>query len=87
MPLSSTGGTGPLWTPPSQAPTKAGLWGSMALTGVDFLVAAHAVGIHDALEAGREAGGADERGGHVLAGDAVDHGAHPRLALGGQAGR
>ena len=54
----------------------------MALTGIDLLVATHAVGVHDALEAGREAVGADERGGHVPAGDAVNHGTHPCLALG-----
>lgn len=74
-----------LWTPPSQAPTR--LWGTTALTGVDLLVAAHAVGVHDALEAGREAGGADECGGHVPGGDAVNHGTHTCLTLGHPAGR
>ena len=54
----------------------------MALTGVDLLVAAHTIGVHDALEAGREAVGTDERGGHVPTGDAVNHGAHTCLALG-----
>lgn len=66
---------------------KEGLWGAMALTGVDLLVAAHAVGVHDALEAGREAGGADKRWGHVPAGDTVNHCAHTCLALGCPAGR
>lgn len=63
--------------------------------GVDLLVAAHAIGVHDALEAGREAGGADERGGHVPAGDAVNHSTHTfltraflqRLLQGGQVAR
>lgn len=86
-PVGSAFGTGPLWTPLSQAPAKAGLWGSTVLTRVDLLVAAHAIGVHDALEAGREAGGADERGGHVSAGDAVNHGAHTRLALRGPGGQ
>ena len=57
------------------------------LTGVDLLVAAHTIGVHDALEAGREAVGTDERGGHVPAGDAVNHGAHTCLALGHPGGR
>lgn len=76
-----------MWIPPSQTSTKVGLWGARALTGVDLLVAAHAIGIHDALEAGREAGGADERGGHVPAGDAVNHSTHTFLTLGRPAGR
>lgn len=71
-----------MWTQPSQASTQGRVGPLVALTGVDFLVAAHAVGVHDALEAGREAVGTDERGGHVPAGDTVHDGAHTRLALG-----
>lgn len=50
---------------------------------VDLLVAAHTVGIHNALEAGSEAVGADERRGHVLAGDAVSHSTHSYLTRAG----
>jgi hypothetical protein len=53
-----------------------------ALTRVDLLVAAHAVGLHNALEAGREAIGADEGWRKFPAGDAVSHSAHSRLTLG-----
>lgn len=52
------------------------------LTRVDFPVAAHTIGIHNALEAGGEAVGPDERWRHVLAGDAVSNSTHSFLTLG-----
>lgn len=75
-----------MWTPPSQ-PSTTQLWGPVALTRVDFLVAAHTIGVHDALEAGCEARGTDERGRHVPVWDAVNHSAHTLITLGHPAGR
>lgn len=60
-------------------PSRAG--GSTDLTRIDLLIAAHTVGVHDALEAGSKAVGADKRRGHVPAGDAVNHSAHACLTL------
>lgn len=52
------------------------------LTRVNFPVAAHTIGIHNALEAGGEAVGPDESWRHVLAGDAVSNSTHSFLTLG-----
>lgn len=56
--------------------------GAAALTRVDFSVAAHTIGIHNALEAGGEAVGPDEGRRHILAGYAVSDSTHSCLALG-----
>jgi hypothetical protein len=56
--------------------------GAMDLTRVNFPVAAHTIGIHNALEAGGEAVGPDEGWRHVLAGDAVSDSTHSFLTLG-----
>lgn len=55
---------------------------AVALTRVDFSVAAHTIGIHNALEAGGEAVGPDEGWRHVPAGYAVSNSTHSCLALG-----
>lgn len=53
----------------------------MALTRVDFSVAAHTIGIHDALEASGEAVGPHKCWRHVPAGYAMSNSTHSFLAL------